>query len=173
MKLAEPTLRIATASDLAAIMQIESIPAYADQVGRWPQERHLAEMALLSSRYFVLEGAPGDILGFAIIQGLDDPDCKIHLKRIAVREPGKGFGTLTLRLLLRWAFCETETHRVDLDVFRDNARARRAYEKAGFVVEGLMRDYHRGSGGEFVSMWLMSIVRQEWEESSGTAHAEF
>jgi RimJ/RimL family protein N-acetyltransferase len=166
------SLRVASSSDLDAMMAIESIPTYADQVGRWPRERHLEEMALPSSRYFVLEGAGGDLLGFAILQGLGDSDRKTHLKRIAVREPGKGFGSLLLRLLLDWVYRETETHRVDLDVFRDNPRARRAYEKAGFTAEGLLRDYHRRPDGSFASMWLMSILRPEWRSADRAAHHE-
>lgn len=120
-------------------------------------------MALASSRYFLLDNAKGDVTGFALMQGFGDPDLKVHLKRIAVREAGKGHGALLLRELLDWVFAETDTNRVDLDVFEDNKRAKRAYEKIGFKVEGLLRDYHRRSDGKFASMWVMSILRREWQ----------
>ena len=158
-------LRVAGPSDIGEVMTIESAPAYAGQVGHWPRERHLQEMKQPSSRYLVLETSDGEVEGFAIVQGIASPDRKAHLKRIAVREAGSGAGAILLRQLLDWLFCETETHRFDLDVFEDNERARRAYEKAGFRVEGLLRDYHRRSDGSFASMWMMSILRPEWQST--------
>ena len=67
-----------------------------------------------------------------------------------------------LQSALDWLYTETETNRVDLDLFVENARARRAYEKLGFVVEGRLRDYHRSDDGTFRDMWLMSILRRDW-----------
>jgi hypothetical protein len=37
-------------------------------------------------------------------------------------------------------------HRISLDVFAFNPRVRRAYEKAGFVAEGVLRDALRWDG---------------------------
>lgn len=157
-------IALASPADVPAVVEIESNPSYEGQLGRWPLERHLQEMALPSSRYLVLRGRDGKADGFALLQGFGDPDRKIHLKRIAVREAGEGIGSLLLAQMLMWVFTQTDTHRVDLEVFDGNARARRAYEKAGFRAEGLLRDYHRRTDGMFSSMWLMSILRPEWDE---------
>jgi hypothetical protein len=96
------TLRLETAdrSDVAAIRRIESDPRYDGLVGRWSEERHLEEMELASSRYFVLRDDAGDVAGFALLQGFGDPDRKLHLKRIAVREPDAGLGSILLDALL-------------------------------------------------------------------------
>jgi RimJ/RimL family protein N-acetyltransferase len=157
------TVAPATPADVEAIMGIESDPAYQGLVGHWPREQHLAEMARPSSRYFALRSADGDVAGFAMVQRLDDPDRKAHLKRIAVRETGSGAGTILLRAVVDWVYANTDTNRLDLDVFLDNDRARRCYEKAGFQVEGVLRDYHLNADGSFSSQWLMSILRQDWE----------
>lgn len=53
---------------------------------------------------------------------------------------GRGFGTEAVRLLVGFAFDDLGLHRVALHVFATNPRAIRAYEKAGFVQEGVMRD---------------------------------
>ncbi len=95
-------------------------------------------------------------------RGYEDPSLKLHLKRIAVRDAGMGQGTLLLQLLLGRIYTESAVNRIDLDVFEHNERAKRAYEKVGFSVEGLLRDYHRLDDGTFVSMWLMSILRRDW-----------
>ena len=46
--------------------------------------------------------------------------------------------------------------------FEPNQRAIRSYQKAGFIIEGKMRDaqYRNGS---FVDVLLMSVLRPEWE----------
>ena len=54
------------------------------------------------------------------------------------------------------------TNRVDLDLFVENERARRAYEKLGFVVEGRLRDYHRSVDGRIRDALIMSILRKDW-----------
>jgi RimJ/RimL family protein N-acetyltransferase len=161
------TIATAGEADIAAIRAIEASPGYEGLVGRWPAERHRAEMAKGSSRYYLLRDPDGAIAGFALVQGFDDEDCKLHLKRIAVRDPGRGAGSHLLRGVLDLVFAGTETNRVDLDVFLDNDRARRAYEKAGFQSEGVLRDWHRGSDGSFRTVRLMSVLRRDWEKLRG------
>ncbi len=150
-------------SDIAAIRRIEADARFDGLVGRWSEAQHRDEMALPSSRYFVLRDEAGEVAGFALVRGFGDTDRKLHLKRIAVREPGQGLGSALLEALLDHLYAATETNRVDLDVFLGNDRARRAYEKAGFQVEGVLRDYHRNSDGSFDSMWLMSVLRADRE----------
>ncbi|MFE6738492.1 GNAT family N-acetyltransferase [Streptomyces tubercidicus] len=52
----------------------------------------------------------------------------------------RGIGSEATRLLLDYAFERVRLHRVQLEVFDYNPRARRAYEKCGFEVEGRMRE---------------------------------
>ncbi|HEV2746289.1 MAG TPA: GNAT family protein [Allosphingosinicella sp.] len=156
------TVAPAAPSDVAAIRRIEADPRYHGLVGRWSEQRHLEEMALPSSRYFVLRDGAGEVAGFALLQGFGDPDLKLHLKRIAVREPGAGAGSVLLKGVLDRLFADTDVNRIDLDLFVGNDRARRAYEKAGFRLEGVLRDYHRNDDGSFSTMWLMSLLRRDY-----------
>jgi RimJ/RimL family protein N-acetyltransferase len=48
-------------------------------------------------------------------------------------------------------------HRIELSVYAFNPRAQRAYEKAGFVVEGEQRDALR-YGAEWVAAVIMSVL---------------
>lgn len=152
-------------SDIDAIRRIEADPRYKGLVGSWTDERHREELALPSSRYFVLRDESGEVAGFALLQGFGDTDRKLHLKRIVVREPGQGLGSILLEALLDHLYATTDANRIDLDVFMGNARARRTYEKAGFQLEGVLRDYHRNSDGTYDSMWLMSVLRKDRELS--------
>jgi len=158
------TIGPAEPGDIAAIRAIEADPRFDGLVGRWTADQHAAEMALASSRYFVMRDDQG-VAGFALLQGFGDSDRKLHLKRIAVREPGRGLGSMLLRGLLERVYAETEVNRIDLDVFLGNDRARRAYEKAGFALEGVLRAYHRNADGSFSDMWLMSVLRPDWERT--------
>jgi RimJ/RimL family protein N-acetyltransferase len=151
----------ATPADIPAIMEIERAPGFEDFVGRWSHEQHAAELAKDSTRYFVLRDG-GTVKGFAIFQHIGDPDRRVHLKRIVVTDTGRGSGSRLLCSALDWLYTETETNRVDLDLFVENERARRAYEKAGFIVEGRLREYHRSVDGRLRDALIMSILRKDW-----------
>ena len=151
----------ATEADIPAIMEIERTPGFEGFVGRWPHEKHAEEMAKGSTRYFVLRD-DGEVKAFAILQQIDEPDLRVHLKRIVARDAGQGSGTCLLSHVLDWLYSETETNRVDLDLFVENERARRAYEKLGFIVEGRLRDYHRSVDGRIRDALIMSILRKDW-----------
>lgn len=53
---------------------------------------------------------------------------------------GRGIGTATARLMLRYCFETEKLHRVYLRALSDNLAAIRSYEKAGFLREGVLRE---------------------------------
>lgn len=84
--------------------------------------------------------------------------------RIAIFKPdhcGQGFGTEAIRLLLDYGFGFLNLHRVELDVYTINPRAIRAYEKVGFVREGIKRKnwYYNH---EYYDSVHMSILEDEF-----------
>jgi RimJ/RimL family protein N-acetyltransferase len=74
---------------------------------------------------------------------------------------GKGYGTDAMRVILRYAFTELNLQRVTLGVFEHNARAIRSYEKAGFVMEGRVRQEVLRDGRRWDGLY-MGILRDEW-----------
>ncbi|MDA1330275.1 MAG: N-acetyltransferase [Chloroflexi bacterium] len=74
----------------------------------------------------------------------------------------KGYGTETIRLLIKHGFETLNLNRIDLQVYDDNPRAIRAYEKAGFVHEGRLRQAQY-IDGRYVDVLRMSVLRSEWE----------
>jgi RimJ/RimL family protein N-acetyltransferase len=74
---------------------------------------------------------------------------------------GKGYGTEVMSLLLRHCFGTLNLNRVQLRVFSRNARARRTYEKVGFIEEGTLRQagYNQGKYDDTI---IMGILRSEW-----------
>ncbi len=81
---------------------------------------------------------------------------------------GQGYGTDAMVTLLRYLFHERSLHRVALTVIASNARAARSYEKAGFVVEGTLRD-DLFFEGRYHDQTVMSILRPEFDARWGTA----
>jgi RimJ/RimL family protein N-acetyltransferase len=154
-------IQIAALSDIPAIMPIERVDGYAGLVGRWDAEQHAAEMENPSSRYLLaLDGT--DVVGFTILRGIGSANQCVQIKRIAVRNAGRGIGSNLLRSVLQICFDDFAAHRVELYVYEENERACRVYLKAGFVEEGVIRDIHRNADGTFRSMRLMSLLRPEW-----------
>jgi RimJ/RimL family protein N-acetyltransferase len=74
----------------------------------------------------------------------------------------KGYGTETMRLILKHGFETLNLHRLFLRVFDTNPRAIRAYEKAGFVLEARLREAHFADG-RYHDDLIMSVLRLEWE----------
>ncbi|MBC7928112.1 MAG: GNAT family N-acetyltransferase, partial [Bryobacteraceae bacterium] len=119
----------------------------------------LARMANPENAYYIIE-SEGRPEGFVILTGLHSRDRSILVKRIAVQLPGRGTGREALRLVIRLAFHELRAHRVWLDVYVENERARRTYRALGFVEEGVTRE-STWDGQRFRSLVLMSILEQE------------
>jgi RimJ/RimL family protein N-acetyltransferase len=77
----------------------------------------------------------------------------------------QGHGTEATELIVRFGFEEMNLNRIGLSVFADNTRGIRAYEKAGFVREGCIRQaYFRN--GRYHDELFYGILREEWK---GTA----
>ena len=71
---------------------------------------------------------------------------------------GKGYGTRASKLLVRFAFEKLGLHKVYLYVSNVNPRAARAFEKAGFQLEGELKDEFY-LDGKFVDVKRMAVVR--------------
>ncbi len=78
----------------------------------------------------------------------------------------RGLGTEAVRLFVGYGFEQLGLHRIELEVFAFNPRARRVYEKVGFVAEGVLRDVKRDGDG-WVDATVMSILSHEWDRHRG------
>lgn len=81
-----------------------------------------------------------------------------------VAAQNRGHGTEATRLVVRYGFEELNLNRIELEVLASNPRAIMAYQRAGFVHEGCLRQaVYRG--GEYVDLYVFSILREEYEAS--------
>ncbi len=157
-----PSLALGVAADLEFVMATERLPGYEVLTARWTLEQHLAGLAREQTRYLIGRSARAEREGFAILENINDPNEGAKLKRIAVSEPGAGFGRPFLGAVIGWVFASTPAERLWLDVFTYNDRARHVYRRAGMREDGLLRQAYVLPSGARVDRVIMSILKSEW-----------
>ena len=111
---------------------------------------------------FVIETLDGVPIGNIMLIGVDVAHRRAELG-IAIGDKehwGRGYGTDAIRVILRFAFEVLNLRRVELITDIDNERGIRAYEKCGFVREGVLRA-KRMRYGEPLDMLIMSVLRED------------
>ncbi len=110
----------------------------------------------------IVDKATGETVGEAVLNEYD-PDNQACNFRILIGPNGRdrGLGTEATRLIVGYGLEVLGLHRISLGVYAFNPRAQRAYEKAGFVVEGRLRDDLLWDG-EWVDSIVMSVLATEW-----------
>ena len=109
------------------------------------------------------------LIGFVALHSIEWNN-RAGLLSIGIGEPdyrGKGYGSEALRLALRYAFDELNLERVGLDVIANNAAAIRAYERAGFRQEGVLRGAVLRDGQRHDRI-VMGVLRDEWLDHART-----
>ncbi|MGV2939915.1 GNAT family N-acetyltransferase [Mesobacillus sp. LC4] len=119
-----------------------------------------------NSFYFRLRTIEDDrLIGFIVIHSIEWNN-RAGMLAMGIgnaNDRGKGYGSEALQLILRYAFHELNLNRVGLDVIEYNERGIRAYQKAGFQIEGRVRQaVHRD--GKIHDRINMGILRSEWEQ---------
>ncbi|GAA4419540.1 GNAT family protein [Georgenia halophila] len=110
----------------------------------------------------VVDNGTGSCVGEAVLNDWDESNesCNFRIL-VGPRGRDRGLGTEAVRMTLGHAFRALALHRVSLEVYAFNPRARRAYEKAGFVVEGVARQALRFDD-TWVDAIMMAALADEW-----------
>jgi RimJ/RimL family protein N-acetyltransferase len=116
----------------------------------------------------IIDRSTGEFAGEVVLNDLvpENKSCNFRILLVEDRNRGRGLGTEATRLILAHAFETAGLHRVELSVYAFNPRARRVYDKVGFVYEGTMRDALLWDG-EWIDADTMSILDREWADHRG------
>jgi RimJ/RimL family protein N-acetyltransferase len=116
----------------------------------------------------IIDRGSGEYAGEVVLNDLvpENKSCNFRILLTGAQNRGRGLGTEATRLILAHAFETVGLHRVELAVYKFNPRARRVYDKVGFVYEGTMRDALLWDG-EWVDADTMSILDREWAVHRG------
>ncbi|WP_026690455.1 GNAT family N-acetyltransferase [Alteribacter aurantiacus] len=106
-----------------------------------------------------------EVIGDLCIVDVDQDNRKAGF-RISLHKKNtinKGYGTEATKLAQRFTFEELNLNRLELEVFSHNRRGLKAYEKAGFKKEGVLRKslYMNGTYSDEI---LMAMLKEEYNE---------
>ncbi|HET7677558.1 MAG TPA: GNAT family protein [Candidatus Limnocylindrales bacterium] len=157
--------------EIARLTRYQTRPMTLEEVERFFRDRLLSPEAFA---YAIHERAGDRLIGLTTFSALD-PDNGSAMFHITIGERdawGRGFGTEATELMLGHAIDRLGLHRVALSVFEFNERAIGSYLKAGFRVEGRLRDAI-WRDGRYWDEVQMGILESEWRErrQARAAHA--
>ncbi len=115
--------------------------------------------------WVIVDRSTGDVVGESVLNDFDleNRSCGFRIWIAGARN--RGLGTEATWLSVHHALVDQGLNRVELEVFDFNPRARRVYEKVGFVHEGTRRQALRYNG-EWVDAHVMAILARDWTTPS-------
>lgn len=154
--------------ELARLTRYQTRPMPREEVERFFHARLLAPEAVA---YAIHVRATDRLIGLTTFSSLDADNGTV-LFHITIGERdawGQGFGTETAELMLQHAFERLGLHRVGLSVFAFNERAIRSYEKAGFHIEGRLREAIQRDGRYWDEVQMGALGREWLDERRDAA----
>lgn len=170
------TLRAIEKKDNELLKRMINDPEIEEKVGGWsfPSSNEKQEQWYLS---IITNNSPTivrfavevdkECVGMAALHEIDykNSNAGIDIKLISgVR--GKGIGYRVIKLLEKYAFEELNLHTLISEVIEDNVASRRTFEKAGFSLDGIMRN-HIYKGGKYHGQCSYSILKDEYIANTG------
>lgn len=130
----------------------EVIRWWGEQAAEWPGDDDTVEE-------WVVE-LDGELIG--LVQFWEEPDEDYRHADIdillATKVHGQGWGSDTMRAVIRYLTEQRGHHRLTLTTWPHNARAIHLYEKVGFRKVGVTRQSERGADGTWHDELLMEYV---------------
>ena len=113
----------------------------------------------------VEERATGQWVGEVVLNEWDPDRRSCNFRTMfGPRGRDRGLGTEAVRLLVGYGFAELGLRRITLEVYAINPRARRTYEKVGFVAEDVLRNVLRTPEG-WADATVMAIEADAWQRA--------
>lgn len=113
----------------------------------------------------IVARATGEVVGEVVLNDWEETNASCNM-RVLVGASGRnrGLGTDAVRLITAYGIERLGLHRIELEVYDFNPRARAVYEKVGYVHEGTRRDALRFDGA-WVDAHLMAVLASEWKSA--------
>jgi RimJ/RimL family protein N-acetyltransferase len=115
----------------------------------------------------VVEQRTAEFIGFAGISGISliNRSGEYFILIGNKTSWSKGYGTEVTKLIIDYGFATLNLHRIALSVSETNYGGVKAYQRAGFTREGILRQASYRDG-HYHDKIIMSILRPEWEARS-------
>jgi len=148
--------RVGTERDLDAVLEVEAVSF----TNPWTRQMYLREMDNPRvSHIYVLRirgGADeGTVAGFCSFWLVFD---ELHINNLAIRPEYRahGMGTALLQHAMETA-ARLGARRATLEVRRSNHAARRIYERLGFEIAGVRRNYYSNPIEDALILWRREL----------------
>lgn len=162
-------LRPALAADFGFIRSVAGRAEYAPFITDEDEAALSAYLTNPAARLLIWQDDHGP-RGFALYAVPQDGAAVVELRRLALDQAGLGEGAGFLRAMIGYAFQDLAAQRLWLDASGENARAQAAYLRAGFVLEGRLRQHwYRPALGRVVDLLIYGMMRNEWQARGGLA----
>lgn len=130
-------------------------------------KRHLTTIDNDPTRYdfAICIKATDEMIGELSIFEIDEEDKKagFRISMNSISLTGKGFGSEAIKIVLYFVFEHLRLNRLQLEVFSHNLRGIRAYEKVGFVKEGVLRQslYYNDTYSDEI---IMAMLKSDYNK---------
>jgi aminoglycoside 6'-N-acetyltransferase len=157
------TLRTVTEADVGRLVSILQEPSLAARWGHPSSdpETDVRRDFLGLDTAFAIE-LDGEVVG--AIGATEEPTPQYRNAGVDIflttERHNHGLGTDAVRTMARYLIEERGHHRLTIDPAADNAAAIRCYEKVGFRVVGVMRQYEQGSDGTWHDGLFMELLAE-------------
>ena len=124
---------------------------------------NLKHLNIPSKRSYVIINKRGTIVG-VINYSEDNYSRNVYSISLTIGKKywRKGYGTDSMKTILKYLFLKRKVHKVELEVVRENEAAVLFYKKCGFIEEGIRRKkyYYKG---EYLDTILMGLLKEEFK----------
>lgn len=153
-------IRSATPADFQFIHSIAARPENAAFIVDVP-DAELVENLDDPEMDLVIWQQDGCPAGFALFCEIGNPSGRVELRRLGLDQTNAGHGRAFLQALVDHGFDALNAARIWLDVVHDNPRAQATYQRAGFTLEGRLRQNWRRPSGDIVDMLVFGMLKNE------------
>lgn len=155
-------LRRANATDLNYIMTLQYAPENLKFIVPFSEDYHREIISSNGSEkldVIIEEIDTGIAAGYFMLRETDSP-C-VEFTHVIIGRKGLGYGKEALNLLLKWTFEIKKFHRVWIDCKEYNSIALHLYERAGFIREGVLREYLL-TDGVYEDLIVLGMLDREY-----------
>ncbi|MGP4079902.1 GNAT family N-acetyltransferase [Pseudalkalibacillus sp. R45] len=110
----------------------------------------------------IIDKISNTLVGEGVVNLFDEENQSMNF-RILIGALGRnrGLGTEATRLMVDYVFENTILNQLTLSVFDFNSRAKKLYEKVGFIVESIDKDDLEFEG-ELIDSINMKLTKEDW-----------
>jgi len=172
-----PTVRLRAVEegDLATLASWRSDPEHYDHFYEFVPISAAAQRAWFDAQRgrrdeinFAAQAHDGTLVGTVSLVNIDARSRRGELGRVLVGHAdyrGRGCGAEMIGLALEYGFDHLNLNKIVCEVLAHNERAAAAYVRAGFRVEGTLRDHVYKRGG-FVDVDTMALFQADWRRAA-------